>query len=97
MKIQKRPTQAPHLAGPIEVEPEAPNLDDPVAFPNISVQDRPVAAPPSVGRRSVIQTRSTLDHDTLQRVPVWTNRERKKQAKDRKAARAEAARASHAP
>eukprot|EP00969_Alexandrium_andersonii_P027798 1213063-Alexandrium_andersonii.AAC.1 len=69
MKLTKPPTQAPHLAGTIDVEPEAPDLGSHEDFPNLTAPARPTKAPPRVEKRSVVPSRSTLDHTASRKVP----------------------------
>eukprot|EP00969_Alexandrium_andersonii_P055987 2467535-Alexandrium_andersonii.AAC.1 len=47
MKISKGPTQAAHLSGAIDLEPEAPDLGSHEDFPNLLAPARPIegAAP----------------------------------------------------
>eukprot|EP00969_Alexandrium_andersonii_P006235 271081-Alexandrium_andersonii.AAC.1 len=46
VELSKRPSQAPHLAGMIDVEPEAPNIESHEDFPNLATPVRPTKAPP---------------------------------------------------
>eukprot|EP00969_Alexandrium_andersonii_P023526 1027089-Alexandrium_andersonii.AAC.1 len=85
--LTKRPTQAPHLAGTTEVEPEAPNIDSHEDFPNLATPARPTKAPPRVEKRSVAPSRSTLGHTDSGKVPVKTQKDRKVQAKAKRKAR----------